>query len=74
MNQLSTVVMISGDSMIVNAQGRQIEITCQGSVVMIQDLRTEDTLLLRSEKNLAIVGENVFSSKRVVQENGNLRS
>ena len=74
MNQLSTVVMISGDSMIVNAQGRQIEITCQGSVVMIQDLRTEDTLLLRSEKNLAIDGENVFSSKRVVQENGNLRS
>lgn len=70
MNQLSTIHMSSGDSVLVNANGRQIEITCQGSVVMVQDMRTENVLLMRTTKNMAILGEQVYVSNvsNIVQE------
>lgn len=70
MNQLSQVIMRSGDVVQIRANDRIIEVHCQGNVVMIQDVLTDDVLLLGRSQNSAILGESVHNSKRI-QENAN---
>jgi hypothetical protein len=38
---------------------REIQITVSGSVTLVEDVKTQDSLLIRRSKNVSVIGEKV---------------
>jgi hypothetical protein len=57
-----TLYMNHGETLTLMVNGphdevREIQITVSGSVTLIEDVKTQDSLLIRRSKNVAVIGE-----------------
>jgi hypothetical protein len=57
-----TLYMNHGEMLTIKVNGphdevREIQITVSGSVTLVEDVKTQDSLLIRRSKNVAVIGE-----------------
>jgi hypothetical protein len=59
-----TLYLNHGEMLTIKVNGphdevREIQITVSGSVTLVEDVKTQDSLLIRRSKNVSVIGEKV---------------